>query len=296
MDLSQYVRPDVIEAARTILDGHKLEVGPPDEPNNWGLKVSKSRSLQGFEGDREFEACDWLYLYALARTLDGGAKVIRPTVEMMRVLGHVELNIGLVDYAQPYPGVGVVVPGSLHGGKDCLAVSAWQPGKGITVSCQAKSFHHWTVGPNFKGILEDALISLDAEPHDDGVLFDRIFRAVLNLNLFALEKGVRVLPLDPPAERRRNQARRDERMARLAARDAQVLVIQDLDLILRASEPSQAQGDGLSGSRQQMHRRRGHWKMQAYGPGRSHRKRIFVHSYMVHAEDDPEGEIQSILS
>lgn len=190
----------------------------------------------------------------------------------------------------------MIVPGSLYGGKDSLAVCAWQPGKGITMSCQARSFHHWTIGPRFKNILEDALIDPDEEENDDGVVFDHIFRAVLNLNLFALEKGVRVLPLDPKAEKRRRKAHHDERMARLAARDAQEVIIQNLDLILRASSPSQGGGEASGLWRQGLHRRRGHWKMQACGPERSQRKRIHVQSYMVHADDNPDGEVQSILS
>ena len=85
-------------------------------------------------------------------------------------------------------------------------------------------------------------------------------------------------------------------MARLAARDAQEVVIQDLDLILRATSRATDGIDGPGGRRQGMHRRRGHWKMQACGPGRTQRKRLFVHSYMVHADDGPDGEVHSILS
>ncbi len=296
MDLSHYVPGDIIEVARMILSNSKLEVAPPDDPNNYGIKVVKDRSLRVVGEDGELPACDWLYFYALVETLRGGAKVIQTTPEMMRILGHVELNMHLDDYAQPYPGVGVIVPGSLVGGKDCLVVSAWRPGKGITMSCQATNFHHWTIGPNFKGILEDALVSLDEEEVGDGLIFDRIFRAVLNLNLFALEKGLKTLPLTTQAEKRRRKARTDERMARLAARDAQVVVIQDLDLILRATSPSTVEGEAPGLWRQRMHRRRGHWKMQAFGPGRSQRRRIFVQSYMVHAADNPDGEVQSVLS
>lgn len=36
--------------------------------------------------------------------------------------------------------------------------------------------------------------------------------------------------------------------------------------------------------------------MQPYWPGRTQRKRIFVYSYMIHADDSPDGEVQSILS
>lgn len=296
MDLSQYVRADVIEVARKILSASPLKVAPPDDPDEWGLKVMKSPTIEIFGGGPVFEACDWLYLYALGEVIRGGAKVIRPTPELMRVLGHVELNIHLDDYAQPYPGVGVIVPGSLYGGKGCLAVCAWQPGKGITMSCQAGGFHHWTIGPRFKDILERALIDPDEKENDDGVDFDRIFRAVLNLNLFALERGVKILPLDPQSEKRRRKAHHDERMARLAARDGQEVIVQDLDLILRATSRSGGGDSQADGRRQRMHRRRGHWKMQAYGPGRTQRKRLFVHSYMVHADDTPDGEVHSILS
>lgn len=120
-------------------------------------------------------------------------------------------------------------------------------------------------------------------------------KLVLNLCLIGVERGVRVLPLDARAEKQRRRSRSDERMARLAARDAQEVVIQDLDLILRATSPATDGIDGPGGRRQRMHRRRGHWKMQAYGAGRTQRKRLFVRSSMVHP-DDLGGELQTILS
>lgn len=92
-------------------------------------------------------------------------------------------------------------------------------------------------------------------------------KLVLNLCLLGVERGVWELPLDARAGKRRRRARSDGRMARLAARDAHEVVIQDLDLILRATSPATDGIDGLGGHRQRMHQRRGHWKMQAYGPG-----------------------------
>lgn len=73
-----------------------------------------------------------------------------------------------------------------------------------------------------------------------------------------------------------------------------MIEIQNLPLFRQAIDAeTKVESDG-DGRRLPMHRRRGHWKMQAHGPGMSERKRIFVHSYMVHPENG--GEVESIIS
>jgi hypothetical protein len=251
-------------------------------------------------------------LFSVAKMLEGGAKVIRPSTAICDVLKDVDLHIRIEDYAQPYDGVGVVLPGSLFGSsRDRIATSTWHPGSPIIVTVFDERPQHrdadfgWaimSVGPVPDMTIEDYVAEWIATEKPsptvlEGLAKDMpIIRVVINLCHLAVKRGVRVTPLDHRAQKRRRKARRDDRMARLAARDAQEVIIQDLDLILRASAPSGLGEAGSGGWRQRMHRRRGHWKMQAYGPGRSLRKRIFVQSYMVHADDNPDGEVESILS
>lgn len=251
-------------------------------------------------------------LYSVAMMLEGGAKLIKPSAAICEALKGVELNLVIEDYAQPYDGLGVVLPGSLFGAtKDRIATSVWSRGRSVIVTffdergrteVGLTKTNTLMISPPDGISMEEYLTGGAAAENLDPIEIAKlseitpIARIVVNLCLFAVERGVRNLPLDPRAEKRRRRARTDLRMAQLAARDAQEVVIQDLDLILRASHSSGGEGGGSDGHRQRMHRRRGHWKMQAYGPGRSQRKRIFVQSYMVHPDDDPDGEVQSILS
>jgi hypothetical protein len=105
-------------------------------------------------------------------------------------------------------------------------------------------------------------------------------RIALGLGLLAVEKGVQVRPLDPKAGRRRHRSAGDERMARLAAREAQEVVVRDIDLIVRPRPTVRNRGDG-GGRRQPAHIRRGHWRMQPVGPRRTGRKRRWGSPYWV---------------
>lgn len=286
MDLTNYLPPDLIDLASAATPRAALLARP------------------------DLDRSERLTIASIAMVLNGGAKIFRPSTEICEVLKHVELRISAEDYAQPYAGLGVVLPGSLFGGsKDRFATSFWEPGHPFLLTFFGErrphdpviEAVHLRINPP-PGITIEEYIADDEFGEGNGPTETAriqecipIARVVMNLCLFAVERGVRVQALDPRAEKRRRKARSDERMARLAARDAQEVIIQDLDLILRATSPS-GEGEGSGGWRQRMHRRRGHWKMQAYGPGRTLRKRIFVRSYMVHAEDNPDGEVQSILS
>jgi len=251
-------------------------------------------------------------LFCTAMMLEGGAKVMRPSARLCDVLKNVQLRIEANEYAQPYDGLGVILPGTLFdGSKDRIATSTWMPGCPIHIILfdEPRAGHDGVTnttqlhinsppGETIEGSLSESVF-IEGEERPGAVEFQKVVsvaRIVINLCLFAVERGVRILPLDARAEKRRRKSHHDGRMARLAARDAQEVVIQDLDLILRATSPATDGIDVLAGHRQRRHRRRGHWKMQAYGPGRTQRKRLFVNSYMVHADDGPDGEVQSILS
>jgi hypothetical protein len=133
---------------------------------------------------------------------------------------------------------------------------------------------------------------------DEAVDRSRILsRIALGLGLFAVEKEVQVRPLNPKAERRRHRSAGDERMARLAAREAQEVVVQDIDPIVRPRPTDRYRGEG-GGRRQPAHIRRGHWRMQPVGPRRTGRKRRRVSAYWVGlgAGEVPPSHITTVLS
>jgi len=221
-------------------------------------------------------------LFSVANMLEGGAKLFKPSARICEALKDVELNLGADDYAQPYDGLGVILPVSLFGStKDRIATSVWMPGRSVIITFFDER------GRTNNGLMKTNILILNPppgmsieeyltggaaeenlEPKEVAELHEitPIARVVINLCLFAVERGVRSVPQEAQAMKRRRKAQADRRMARLAARDAQEIIIQDLDLILRASPNSKGEGDGSDGRRQGMHRRRGHWKMQTYGP------------------------------
>ena len=124
-----------------------------------------------------------------------------------------------------------------------------------------------------------------------------LVRIVMNACLFAVERGTRpVQPSTKLAPHQRSRKRNQERRGIAGPRQAQLLEIQDLPFMPPSATAAVQPGedDRVEGRRQPMHRRRGHWKMQPYGPGRSKRKRIFVQGYLVSAEEG--GDLQTVLS
>lgn len=306
MNLLDYLPAHVIEIARRIGRDELISVYPPEDTNDFRMLVrcdpGLERALSLLSGTPP-DAPDLLTLHALSEVIRGGAKVIRPSVDLCRELAEVELNIHLRDYAQPFNGMGVILPGALFDEpKDRLAVCWWRPGFGIHVGLYLGAVLLFrTIGPHWPGTLEETLgVTGECSGFrltDGGrTIIHRAARICINLGLFAMERRVLVRPLEPRAEKRRRRARCDERFAELAARDAQEVVIQDLDLRLFQT-PSSQDGPAMTGGwRQAMHRRRGHWKMQPCGPGRSERRRIYVPSYLVNAGGDRPPEVTTVLS
>lgn len=247
-------------------------------------------------------------LFALAQVIRCGSKLIRLARVTARSFLDIDLRLSLSEYGQPFEATGVIIPsGSIDGiNVDLVAASFCRPDWGFCVSAV-------NVGAGL-GFLERFLPmhqevtieeTLEAG-HDLSGLEDEnrrqardLVRIVMNACLFAVERGTRpVQPktkFKPPAQRRNRQRDRERRGIAEPSR-FQLFEIQDMPFMpspaisgVQSGEDSRSQG-----GRQPMHRRRGHWKMQPYGPGRSKRRRIFVQGYMVN--DQGGGEVETILS
>ena len=304
MNLLDYLTKEVIETARTTAASDLIRIFAPDDPGNLARMADATLDfrLNFLASSRRWpDSRDLQELKANAKFVRGGPKVIRPSPQACRLMAQVELNLTLDEYAQPYESTGVVIPKSVSGlEKDVLAISHWKPGLGIFVGTHiGQNVLYNIIGPHWQGTLEEHLGIADRYDVDMGIeeprSLSRLFsRIAFNACLFAVERGVRLGQLDERERRCRSRADRDDRSAMLAARVAQEAIIQDLDLILqggRGNHPSEPSGRHL-----RLHRRRGHWKMQAYGPGSAGRKRIFVASYLVNAEGPDVPEITSIIS
>jgi hypothetical protein len=262
----------------------------PRDKSDLGMKVDLSPWLKDHFRNAKYipDSDELMTLMAEAEMMKDGAKSIRPSVEICHAMASIELNISLADYAQPYFGLGVIIPRVLlEKNRDLLAVSWWKPGIGLYICMRDGSylFHH-LVGANWTGTIEELIRGKTDDENnvmddDEQARFLVIGRICLNLALFAMTHHS-LAPLSPDAQRRRDRAPRDERFARLAERDIQEVIVQDLDLVLAETADDQdASPQGRS--KQAPNRRRGHWKMQPCGPGLASRKRIYVASYLVNA-------------
>jgi hypothetical protein len=304
MNLLDYLRKEVVETARQVVARDLIRVYAPDDPKDVRRMVRTSQDFQmrWFHGSGLLpKAGELLSIHALAETIRGGAKVIKPSVDVCLFLRAVSLNIYLSEYAQPYEGMAVVIPRAVAGtSTDLFTACHWQPGLGIHVATHIDDYLvYQTIGPHWPHTIEEDLGVSDG--FDDSPLVDRpdelgrrIARIALNLGLFGVDRGVREVPLDPKAQWRRKRAGYEQRFAELSARDAQEVVIQDLDLIVASSSAHVTQDGEGGGWHQRPHRRRGHWKMQPCGPARSQQKRIFVPSYLVNVGTGTE--VQTVLT
>jgi hypothetical protein len=304
VNLLDYLPSQAIESARRVVATNPIRVYAPEDPTNLSRLADASPAfcLAYYSANlRRPEMSDLHNFVALGEFIRGGSKLILPSEPVCRVMAQVDLNLTLADYGQPYESTGVVIPKAVTGlPKDILAISHWKPGLGVFVGTLIGDYLLYrTIGAHWAGTLEDHLAVIDhfeanstiEHPHALATLISRI---VTNACLFALERGVRLRRFDSQERSCRRRAVHDKRAAKLAARIGQEAVIQDLDLILPETGPCRT-GEP-TGRHLRLHRRRGHWKMQAFGSGRSERKRIFVASYLVNADGPDVAEITSVIS
>jgi hypothetical protein len=292
MELSRYIDGVILVIAREI---NRLDALSLQSPMPGAMRFS---AIPSFAAMTHLDPGRAFAFFALAKTLKGGAKVINLPPKIARVFLAVDLNLTIEDYVQPYEAVGVVIPAATIGRKrDVIANLFWRPEIGFVMGCflgQSES-NHFNITPGMGKTIEEILSDpqfCSGMTASDQMENRNILRIAMNACLFAVERGVKPERVDRKARQRRNAKTKSGN-----AVHARVIEIQNLDLFLKPSSQDEGGGEGIEhseGRKQAMHRRRGHWKMQAFGPGRSQRRPIFVHSYMVHS--DPSKEVGSIIS
>jgi hypothetical protein len=247
-------------------------------------------------------------IFVLAQMIRGGSKLIRLARGTARSFLDIELRLSLGEYGQPFEATGVIIPsGSIDGiDVDLVAASFCRPDWGFCVSAVnveaglgfLERFQPMHPEVTIEETLEAGL-ELSGIGDENRRQARDLVRIVMNACLFAVERGTR--PVQPmskvkfsPQLRKRRRSR--ERRGIIEPSRFRFLEIQDLPFTpTPATTAAQSrEDDRAEGRRQPVHRRRGHWKMQAYGPGRSKRKRIFVQGYMVGAGEGVE--LRTVLS
>lgn len=271
-----------------------------ERENNWEVEQTHERirrdcennPLLGDDRKSDMAALATMMYSNVVLSLKSGPVVVQPPLELCRALQHIDLSIGVEDYAQPYESWAVIIPGGFFGPneKDVLAYSVWSRDLSrLATFTDGRSLHcHQLTGvKDIEAQLAEDVEAFKSTLHTPEELI-AIQRIVLNLGLLAMERGV---SFDPKLQR-------DYRRSSPAAqqRSAVPCTIQSLDVIIRAWKESEARLESdAAGGHKRLHRRRGHWRMQAHGPRHSLRKRIYIDSFLVGVGDEENPTVVTLL-
>lgn len=253
------------------------------------------------EKNENIHSISMLMIEMMAKVVAEGAKIFRPTVEQFEALEHIDININIKDYRQPfeafileipdvycqkiYRDTGRVLPATImmrHDEKQNRLVL----GTGLYAN---KALLCYSITDN-KPTIEDSIKSKASYDYASGDMgmFQILMRACVNFGLLMThfgttnkgpqdkkmhEKHLKLLNKKNPVER--------ERAQRLLDNELQVITFaQDIVLYDRERDDTERDSDGQGGP-VRPHWRRGHFRNQAHGPGNSLRKLIFVKPLMV---------------
>ncbi|MGC4033113.1 MAG: hypothetical protein QM754_15530 [Tepidisphaeraceae bacterium] len=247
------------------------------------------------------EAVGWgggAILRLLSLMVAQGPEVFFPPFALCEYFENVDVRLPLVDYAQSYPVVTVCFPHdyATSRGLDFNYVATLlesQPSfltiltSNVLARNQSFSFVSES-SPSIEHSISRTMLHGDAVPDAriDAAL-RLAARVAINANLYLVDKGYRVKHL-LDARTRRRRAARASREGRLLLPPQELLLTQDVVVETVRSEPD-ASGSLDVLHHKQSHYRRGHWRMQPIGPGRSERKKIFIRPVLVNARFAPAG-------
>lgn len=252
--------------------------------------------------------------YTMSRMLSEGPKVFTFDALTCEALENFDLNVACADYRQPFPSVVVelpkdyvqrrIVPFEAGTHAPDFAVVHHDPERNVVLLIVRMTSHQvltrllkldlaptleevWDMGKRAWG-LEDSL----AMTPEENALGTAICKLALNVCLLGTAYGVKGLGPENPTHHQRLQ--RHAQVARKKHRDRIEQAAIDLlthpmrfafaeDVVLFQRESGEVGGDGndKGGWTVTPHWRRGHWRWQPCGPGRSERKRIAIPSVLV---------------
>lgn len=248
------------------------------------------------------------FIYSAFRAVEDGLKIVQPSDLDFRMLEMTDVNLSVADYAQPFPTYVLRFPKgyrefrSIAPGKLApvyAAVMCHEVAAGCIYMCLLGENRYTSTlsihSPDGTTI-EDWLGRLATAHGSEGWLW-HLARASLNVSLLLDEYGVRrVGPEDPVryARLREMEEKARKTSPRVAAihRSARTAMgtvytfdnSSTVDLYKKETTQSPSPGADGGGS-VKPHWRRGHYRMQQHGPGRTQRKRVrikpvFVNSHL----------------
>ena len=280
IDLATYFHPDNLAAA------HRL--GPLIRYEEGRLIVPKPLSGLG-------DGPNLVQLKCLECFLRNPV-IVRPPLALCRTLTNTDLPISQAEYRQPWPVLGIEWPEGIGAPRSLTLL--WRPDPTRvwiftpTGEAPSKILHTHFSGPaDLDGHLADTPI--DGLTQADEATSRHVSRMALNLGLLLTYKSHRLTRL--PEHVLRNRRHPDPATRQRAGRQAQLVILKNLDMLLKwqGKRPEvAAEGQGRTLPPQF---RRGHWKRVAHGPGHSLRRLDWIEPYWTGVPEDRQPTI-TVLS
>jgi hypothetical protein len=223
-----------------------------------------------------------------------GPIIIRPKLNLCEALLDTEIRIPIEDFKMPFPVIGVELPGSITGLEVPVLLVLWQfdPQRLFiwTYIAALSLTYHIILGKNMKTIEES--LQIYPESYDEGEfrMMNLGSRVACNLVMLAATRATRLSEISPRTIRHRRG--NDDRLRRLAGRECREIVFRDLFIRERPDHKGEVIPSGYT---QEAQHRRGHWKMQPYGPQNSLRKHVWLNPYWTKRSDDKLPPDQTVV-
>ena len=243
-------------------------------------------------------------LFAYSKLIASGPKVLRPTAEQCEALEHVDVNLPFSEYEQPFPVFLAELPEAYrrtlsqrcaHPCPRLVMCFHDRPSGYIFTSAEYGPERNCTFSimrphPRWASI-EDALRFSFEPDGPDLRIGEVVYRVAINFGLLLTRYGVKDCgPLDPQwyaEQKRRAKARKGHKAQR--AQDFLDAAMHRIDFrqevvfydSVKQHHTGPPDAEGVS---KRPHWRRGHFRRQPYGVGRTERRLVFVRPCFINAE------------
>lgn len=233
-------------------------------------------------------------MWAVSTWIGQGPKVFLPTVQQQEILQHVDINLLLEDYSQPFEVICIKVDLPpyravvVHHYKTCRG-----DGKaGITcVLHSVDNLHDITTTIRRENeIIEESLHRYDEDVKQDTIQAAKALRIALNCCLCLSNHGHHqryLFPKELESDQRleKENSERGERARKRISLAVQCVEFSQEVKLHRTAKPSDSDIPPIpTGRTMPTHWRRGHWHTVACGKGRVDRKRVLYPPVLVRAD------------
>lgn len=237
-------------------------------------------------------ATDGASIFSLRSTsewLFHGPKIFRPSPVQIEALEQIEVNLTVADYSQPYPALMVT---DLNIGPFDSVLVYTEPGL-IVATVLSRAFEHayditTTIASRDGRLIEESLGRFEPDCSLEGAIAHRALRVALNSCLALSNFGSHLSYLLPKELENDRKLGREHSERGLKARKRIALAVQvatfsqEITLHRVGSSQPRPEGEGSpTGRAMPPHWRRGHWRMQPWGPKNCFRKRVLIPPVMI---------------